>query len=106
MLTIHNVAGMFMYQIVKDHLSTKEQELVANFQEGLVVLNRALEERYRALIDKLKKEMARYTSLLELAFDKDVNIAFDGSIELADYVGVAHEAVLRNKPSIDRYFLN
>ncbi len=55
---------------------------------------------------QLKKEFAKYTSMLELAFDKDVNIAFAASITLADYVGVAHERVLRSKTNIDNYFLN
>ena len=54
----------------------------------------------------LKKEMERFSSMLELAFDPDVNIAFDGSIVLADYVGVTPKKVLRNKRDIDQYFLN
>lgn len=44
--------------------------------------------------------------MLELAFDVNVNIAFDGSIALADYVGVAQDRVLRSKADIDNYFLN
>lgn len=72
----------------------------------LASLNEMLEERYRELIFQLKKELANYTSVLELAFDRDVNIAFDGSVALADYVGVSTEKVLRNKQEIDQYFLN
>ena len=44
--------------------------------------------------------------MLELAFDPNVNIAFDGSIALPDYVGVAQDRVLRSKADIDNYFLN
>lgn len=103
---IGNMAGMFMYQIAKDHLSEKEQTLIANYQQTFANLNKMLEERYQKLIFQLKKELAKYASVLELAFDKDVNIAFDGSIALADYVGVTPEKVLRNKQDIDQYFLN
>lgn len=103
---IGNVAGMFMYQISKDHLSAKEQTLIPNYRESFANLNKMLEERYQALIAQLKRELAKFTSVLELAFDVDVNIAFDGSIALADYVGVAQDKVLRNKKSIDDYFLN
>lgn len=103
---IGNVAGMFMYQIAKDHLSAKEQALIANYRESFASLNKMLEERYQQLMVQLKKEFAKYTSMLELAFDRDVNIAFDGSIALADYVGVAQDRVLRNKTDIDNYFLN
>lgn len=44
--------------------------------------------------------------MLELAFDPDVNIAFDGSIALADYGGVAKDQILRSKADIDNYFMN
>ncbi len=103
---IGNVAGMFIYQIAKDHLSEKEQILIRNYRESFVGLNKMLEERYQRLMAQLKKEFAKYTSMLELAFDRDVNIAFASSVALADYVGVAQDSVLRSKADIDNYFLN
>ena len=103
---IGNVAGMFMYQIAKDHLSEKEQNLIRNYRKSFTVLNKMLQARYHQLAAQLKKELARYSSMLELAFDRDVNIAFDGSIALADYIGVAHDRILHNKSDIDNYFLN
>lgn len=103
---IGNMAGMFMYQIAKDYLSAKERALIANYCESFVALNEVLEERYQQLIAQLKKEIAKHTSMLELAFDRDVNIAFDGSIALADDIGVARGRVLRGKSDIDNYFLN
>ena len=103
---IGNVAGMFMYQIAKDNLSEKEQILIQAYQESFAALNQTLDERYYKLLAMLKTEMERFSSMLELAFDPDVNIAFDGSIVLADYVGVTPKKVLRNKRDIDQYFLN
>lgn len=103
---IGNMAGMFMYQIAKNHLSEKEQVLIQNYRESFAALNKLLEERYQQLMAQLKIELAKYTSMLELAFDLNVNIAFDGSIALADYVGVAQNRVLRSKADIDNYFLN
>lgn len=103
---IGNVAGMFMYQIAKDHLSEKEQILIQNYRKSFASLNKMLEERYQQLIVQLNKELAKYTSMLELAFDRDVNIAFDGSVGLADYVGVAQDRILHSKVDIDNYFLN
>lgn len=103
---IGNATGMFMYQIAKEHLSVKEQTLIANYRESFTNLDKMLEKRYQELIAQLKKEFAKYTSVLELAFDRNVNIAFDGSIALADYVGVTQEKVLRSKRDIDCYFVN
>lgn len=103
---IGNVTGMFMYQIAKDHLSANEQTLIINYRESLASLSKMLVERYQELIAQLKKELAKYISVLEMAFDPDVNIAFDGSIVLADYVGVSQESALRSKRDIDNYFMN
>ncbi len=103
---IGNVAGMFMYQIAKDHLSTKEQTLISNYQESFTALNKMLEERYQKLIAQLKREFAKYASVLELAFSVDVNVAFAGSIALADHVGVAQSKILHSKSDMDTYFLN
>ena len=103
---IGNMTGMFLYQIAKEHLSEKEQVLIANYQQSFAYLNKMLEERYKELISQLKKELAKYASILELAFDKDVNIAFEGSVALANYVGVTPERILQNKRDIDQYFLN
>lgn len=103
---IGNIAGMFMYQIAKDNLSEKEQILIQTYQASFATLNQMLDERYHTLLTLLRKELDKFTSMLELAFDPDVNIAFDGSIALADYVGVDQEKVLRNKHDIDQYFLN
>lgn len=103
---IGNMTGMFLYQIAKEHLSEKEQVLIANYQQSFAYLNKMLEERYKELISQLKRELAKYASILELAFDKDVNIAFEGSVALANYVGVTPERILQNKRDIDQYFLN
>ena len=102
---IGNVTGMFMYQIAKDYLSSKEQMLIQNFHDRFVILDKMLEERYQQLISQLKIMFEKYTSILEVAFDQDVNIAFAGSVELAEYTGVMQNRILKNKSDIDNYFL-
>jgi len=103
---IGNTVGMFMYGIAKDYLSDREEKLAAAFQQSMDALNQRLELRYQELIARLKAEFAKFTSMVELAFDPDINIAFDGSIALADYVGVPQERVLGTRKDIDNFFLN
>ena len=103
---IGNTAGMFLYGIAKENLSRREQRLIERFNESMDALNWRLEERYQRLIAELKQEFAKFSSALELAFSPDVNLAFDGSIKLAEYVGVPQEKILRNKRDIDNFFLN
>src|SRR5699024_7902585 len=68
---IGNIAGMFMYQIAKDNLSEKEQTLIRSYQESFALLNQALDKRYHTLLAMLEKELKRFSSVLELAFDLD-----------------------------------
>ena len=103
---IGNMAGMFMYGISKDHLSEKEQTLTERFLTEMKTLNQSLEVRYQQFVEFLRKEFAKYKSVLELAFDPIANIAFVNSISLADFVGVPPEKNLRKKSDIDQYFLN
>lgn len=101
---IGNAAGMFVYGIVKDAFDRKEQELISEFTDSIERLNDRLDEAYRKLVLQLIDEFKKYTSVLELAFDENVNIAFENSIELAKLVGVPNEQILYDKKDIDKYF--
>ena len=103
---IGNTVGMFLYQLGKKFLNRKEQSLISEFYDAIAKLNQKLDERYRWVLEKLEREIAKYNSILELAFSPDVNIAFVGSVALAEYVGVQKNTILRSKQDIDDYFMN
>lgn len=103
---IGNATGMFMYGIAKNNLSKKEQTLIANSNSSTHQLNEQLDEQYRELIELLKQKFAIFKSVLDLALDLDVNMAFAGSIAMAQHVGCDKERILWNKQDVDAYFLN
>ena len=103
---IGNAVGMFMYGIAKNNLSLKEQALITSFNNDMKRINEQLDARYLALIEQLIQEFTKFKSVLDLAFDIDVNVAFAGSIALAQYVGCTDDMILWNKQSIDNYFQN
>ena len=102
---VGNAVGMFMYGIAKDYVAKKEQNLIQNFQTGMESLNKMLDARYQKLISELKEEIEKFSTLLEWAFDPDVNKAFEGSIHLAKFVGVQNNSILRNKNDIHAFFM-
>lgn len=102
---IGNVAGMFLYDIVKNQGLEREQNLIAGYHSEIKILDQQLETQYQHLRSMLKKEFERFESLLEFAFNKDVNLAFAGSIELARVSGVPEEDILKTKAEIASYFL-
>ncbi len=103
---IGNAVGMFMYGIAKNCLTNQERALVESFNNSIQQLNELMDENYRVLIELLNQEFTKFKSVLDLAFDLDVNVAFAGSIALAQYVGCHKGKILWDKQVVDAYFLN
>lgn len=101
---VGNTVGMFMYGLAKEYMSNKEQELVAGFKTSMEQLNQILDIRYQKLIQRLRDELEKFTSLLEWAFDPDVNKAFAGSVQLAKFAGVSESKILKTMDDIDHFF--
>lgn len=102
---VGNAAGMILYEIGKDCFDKREQDLIERYRSEIQQINIKLDAQLQKLIHYLQEEFARFSSLLDWAFDPDVNTAFWGSVQLADYMGVEPDKVLRTKADIDRYFL-
>lgn len=102
---IGNTAGMFLYDIAKEQGLAQEQDLIQSYRTEINVLNQKLEAQYQALILVLEENLNKFKSMMELAFDPDVNKAFDASIEFARFNGVAENQILKSKSDIDSYFL-
>lgn len=101
---ISNAVGMIAYSIASDYLGKEEQAVIADYIARMDKLNAQLEMRYQKLLAQLKAEFEHFKSLLDFAFDLDANVAFYGSIALADEVGVPKEKTLRTPDDVTRYF--
>ena len=103
---IGNAVGMFMYGIAKEYLVEEEQRLIASYNDSIQKLNEQLDVHYQKLIEMLKREFAKFKSIVELAFDLNVNTAFYGSVTLAQYVDCPDEMILKDKGEVDAFFLD
>lgn len=101
---IGNATGMFMYGIAKEFGLKKEQEHIKNNNIAMDELNKLLDDEHKKLIELLIEKFKEFKSAVELAFDVDINIAFEGSIKLAELVGVNSDKILRNQEDIYNYF--
>lgn len=54
-------------------------------------LKNHLDAEYKALVEELEAEIAKYDSLAQLAFDTDVNVRFESIISRAKLVGANTE---------------
>lgn len=102
---IGNVAGNFAYQLCKNQGSKSSERIIANYNSEMDQLNQMLHVQLLYVMIEVQKSLERFKDLEKLAFDKDVNIAFSGSINLALENGVNESQILKTKDDIDNYFL-
>ena len=102
---IGNVAGEFVYSLCKKYGSEKTQEIVTRYYDEVRELNQQLDIKFQKFLTELNKALKKFKNLKELAFDKDVNIAFTGSIKLAVELGVSADSILISTKNIDDFFI-
>ncbi len=103
---IGNTVGVLVYQVAKENLSKKEQEILEGYLEYLCRLDIALEEKYRRYIDELNTDLGKYYEMLEKAFSPNYSEAIQGSVILAINMGVSSHDLLKSVSEIDDYFMN
>ena len=103
---VGNCVGMFYWGICKEYASEREQRLAESYRQSVDVLNEQLDARYADLLAQILAEFKKFVSVQELAFDEDVNRAFEGSVALARYVGVPEEKILSDTEKIDHFFMD
>ncbi|MCQ2467073.1 MAG: hypothetical protein MJ166_06100 [Clostridia bacterium] len=102
---IGNAVGSFMFGIVKDNCNKEELRIIDRYNKSMFELTQYLDEKYKRFIALLNDEFEKYSSLVDLAFDEDVNKSFYASISLAKQVGVEDSKILKDLNDIDDYFL-
>lgn len=101
---IGNAVGTLIYQIGKDTLSHKENEIIEAYLKELNALDGKLSSEYQIYVAGLSEHYSQYLEILSMAFDPDVYTAFEGSISLAEKMGVPAEDILDSHIKIVNYF--
>lgn len=99
-----NTIGTMMYQIAKDNLSAREQQIFEEYVQSVHKLDALLQEQYQKFVDEIGKDMQLFMDLLDRAFAPDVRIAFEDSVDLAKSCGVSMDEILDSKEKITSYF--
>ena len=75
------------------------------YNAEMAQLNQQLDIQLLKVVLEIQKALERFKDLEKLAFDEDVNIAFEGAVEFAVEVGVSSDKILKTKDDIDNFFL-
>jgi hypothetical protein len=102
---IGNTVGTVIYKVAKDGLDDKEQEIFKSYIDSIDATEIELNEKYKRCKDTLAKDMDRYMDILNLTYSADVVKVFNGSVEMAKYMGVPSNEILDSKEKIDSYFI-
>lgn len=103
---VGNAVGTMVYQIGKDTLSSKEQEIISQYLKEIAELDEKLAKEYWQYIERFNRCFVEYMELLDAAFDPKVEKALDGSVALAKYMGVPDSEILDDYDKIASYFLD
>ncbi len=103
---IGNAVGTLLYQIGKDGLLAREDELIKNYIKEIADLDCRLKVDYQRYIEKLNMCYTEYLELLTAAFNPGITEALEGSVVLAEYMGVASEEILDSYDKIVSYFMD
>ena len=101
---VGNISGMFLYDIAKEYCSEREQKIIMERTEKNRKLKEGAEQQYQELLNSFNSEFAVYSSLVEAAFDENINQSFDNSAALAASVGVEETKILRTEEDIRTFF--
>lgn len=103
---IGNAVGAVMYRAASDALAEQEADLLAGYANEQRVLDEQLSVEHQELLERIRVSTSTYISLLERAFSPDIHNAVQGSVALAEHVGVAPELVLDTDRKTRTYFLD
>ena len=102
---IGNIAGELVYEQCKRYGARYAQNIIGNYNKEMSELQKQLDSKLLLLIVDIQASLKKYKSIEEFAFNTDVNLAFNGSIQLAIETGVDCSKILQTKEDIDKYFL-
>ncbi len=103
---IGNTVGTLMYQIAKDKFSETEQAIIGSYLKDIEQLDAQLSDEFQAFIKALNANFEVYVDLVSRAFSPNVEIALNGSVNLAKIMGVPTDEILDCKEKIVDYFMN
>ncbi len=103
---IGNAVSSMIYQIAKENFDKSVQEKLFEYAKSLKKLDTDLDSKYEETIKLLDENFEIYILLVEKSFSPDVEVALEGSVDLAKEVGVPIEELLDSKEKIDDYFMN
>lgn len=102
---IGNISGEFIYELCQKEGTRQSQKIITAYNQEMSQLNKQLDIQLLQIIMELQKVLKRFEDFEKLAFSMDVNIAFNGSVNLAKELGVNEKQILETKSQIDNYFL-
>lgn len=101
---IGNTVGMFMYEISKTYLTTTEQKLISTYKTNCDNYLAKLEAEYENFASKIKADIEEYDSIINLAFNEDLNKQIEAAISLAICSGADTNKILKTREERDEFF--
>ena len=103
---IGNIAGELIYEVGKKICNDKELEIIKNIQKRNRTYNEELNNELEQYMKYIQTEFNRYKTYEELAFDQDLNTAFENAVKLARHVGTPEENILLTDDDLKHFLMD
>lgn len=105
---IGTVTANFVWGLAKGKLGQKEAVLKRHMDEYMAELLAKVDNAYHEIIQKIDAVYTRFNTLIDAAFDVNVNKATlaAASIQLAREIGVEEHKILKDEDDLEAFFLN
>ena len=98
-------AAMLSYEYGRLMLYSKEQAILAEYEEKQHQLDEELEARFESFMQELEADSDEFKLLISRAFAPGFRDSLMASAELAHAAGVKDEEILKSMDEIDEFFL-
>ena len=104
-IMIEDVDAEMMFNVAKKYLDEFECMIIESYLAEIRAFRKTLDDDYMKLTERLAADVKGYMLLLDEAFSSDAATAVQGSVKLAEFVGVTDDEILHNKKEVDDFFL-
>ncbi|RKD25823.1 hypothetical protein BEP19_02490 [Ammoniphilus oxalaticus] len=101
------ITANIVWGFAKDQLGHKEHQVQQTLNAYVFSVLETIESAYQEIIAKINDTYTRYNTLIEAAFDSNMNAAVlaAASIDLAVELGVDQKTILKDDDDLDAFFL-
>lgn len=98
--------SVLLFEIVRYKLYEQENTLLGEYIANQQELTESLKNRFDVYFEECQNGINLFNSALNKIMSSDAELSFDGSVELAELIGVDKTKYLKSRREVDAFFMD